>query len=355
MGSILTTNPSEPAAQRHTIRHVARRAGVSITTVSRAINRPALLDPETLARVRAAIDELQYFPNTQARALVSGRSRILGLIVSDITNPFFPDIVQSFETAAQHRGYDALISSTNYDESRMALCVRRMLERNVDGVAIMTSEMDDHLIDQLESSRVPMVFLDVVSPHDRFSNILVDYAGGVHQAVSHLASLGHSRIAFISGPLSLKSAVIRRTAFVDSMRGLGLPVDDSLVETGDHRVEGGKAALHRLLALANRPTAIIASNDLTAIGVMGAARRAGLDIPRDLSVVGFDDIWQAEYMEPPLTTIRLPRDVVAEQACRALMVTLGEEEPPTPAGEYPIATTLVVRETTAPAHILSPA
>jgi len=340
----LTQPPSADIASRRTIRHVAKRANVSITTVSRAINRPELLEADTLKRVRAAIDELQYYPNTQARALVSGRSRILGLIVSDITNPFFPDIIQSFESEAVRRGYDALISSTNYDSARMALCVRRMLERNVDGVAIMTSEMDDHLIGQLENSRVPMVFLDVVTPRDRISNVVVDYAGGIQQAVAHLAGLGHTRIAFIAGPLSLKSAVLRREAFVRALADHQLPCPACFLESGNHKVEGGRAAMDRLLRLPERPTAIVASNDLTAIGVMGTARKAGLQIPRDLSIIGFDDIWQAEYMDPPLTTIRLPRERVAERACQALMVSLGLEAPL--AGDYSVATELIVRETT---------
>src|SRR5260370_1865413 len=127
-------------------------------------------------------------------SLVSGRSRILGMIVSDITNPFFPELVKGFEDVAIHEGYEILVSSTNYDSARMALCVRRMLERKVEGVAIMTSEMDQHLIDKLVRRKVPTVFLDVGSVHALISNIQVDYASGINQAVQHLLNLGHTRI-----------------------------------------------------------------------------------------------------------------------------------------------------------------
>src|SRR3984893_12724471 len=183
------------------IREVAKMARVSIATVSRTINKASSVDPKTAARVRKVINELRYFPNSQARSLVSGRSRILGLIVSDITNPFFPELVKGFEDVAIHHGYEIMVSSTNYDSARMALCVRRLLERKVEGVAIMTSEMDQPVLDQLVRRKVPTVFLDVGSVHALISNIQVDYACGIDQAVEHLLELGHRRMGFISGRL----------------------------------------------------------------------------------------------------------------------------------------------------------
>jgi LacI family transcriptional regulator len=221
------------------IQEVARRARVSTATVSRTINNPSVVDPKTATRVWKAIEELRYYPNTQARSLVSGRSRIIGLIVSDITNPFFPELIKGFEDVAIQNGYEILISSTNYDSARMALCVRRMLERKVEGVAIMTSEMDKHLVDQLAHRNVPMVFLDVGPPGEGISNVVVDYAMGVNEAVSHLLSLGHRRIGFICGPLGLKSAQIRRTAFLRSLSQHGIDEADRLLEEADHTVDGG--------------------------------------------------------------------------------------------------------------------
>jgi DNA-binding LacI/PurR family transcriptional regulator len=323
------------------IEEVARRARVSTATVSRTINNPSLVDPKTARRVQKAIEELRYFPNTQARSLVSGRSRIFGLIVSDITNPFFPELIKGFEEVAIHNGYEILVSSTNYDSARMALSVRRMLERKVEGVAIMTSEMDKHLVDQLAHRNVPMVFLDVGPSGKGISNIIVDYAMGVNEAVDHLLSLGHRRVGFISGPMALKSARIRRSAFLRSLGRYGIHEDELLVQGSDHTVDGGLEAMTRMLALNCNPTGVLASNDLTAIGMMRAVRRAGLSVPHDISIVGFDDIRLAEFTEPPLTTVRLPRTELAERAFHALL----SNQP-----QFTIETHLVVRESTSRAR-----
>ncbi|HLY16872.1 MAG TPA: LacI family DNA-binding transcriptional regulator [Bryobacteraceae bacterium] len=336
------------------IQEVARRARVSTATVSRTINNPSVVDPKTAKRVWKAIEELRYYPNTQARSLVSGRSRILGLIVSDITNPFFPEVIKGFEDVAIQNGYEILVSSTNYDSGRMALCVRRMLERKVEGVAIMTSEMDDHLIDQLAHRNVPMVFLDVGVTGEGVDNVRVDYAMGINEAMEHLLSLGHRRIGFISGPLTLKSARIRRLAFLRSLRAHRIDQDKRLVEESDHTVDGGLLAMTRMLESGCAPTALLASNDLTAIGVMRAARRAGLWVPQDVSIVGFDDIRLAEFTEPPLTTVRLSRTELAERAFHALAAGLDGQRDQRRKQDLILETHLVIRETTCPVRKSDP-
>lgn len=345
------THHSELPAEsvgKHTIRDVARRAGVSITTVSRTLNTPDLVEAETARRVWAAIESLHYYPNTQARSLVSGRSRILGLIVSDITNPFFPELVASFEDAALRQGFDVLVTSSNYNPQRMAHSVRRMIERKVEGIAIMTSEMDQRLTGQLSRRQVPLVFLDVGIPSETISNIVVDYAGGIEQAVTHLVGLGHQDIAFVSGPPDLKSAEERRSSFVQSMKSRGLlRAAGPVIIQADHKVTGGMPAGQELLRLDKRPTAVIGSNDLTAIGMLRVFRAAGLSVPADLSVVGFDDIWLAEYTDPPLTTVRLSRTEIAEAACAALLSDLGVSGRTGVDRERRLSTELVVRATTA--------
>src|SRR5258707_11395799 len=199
------------------IREIERRAKVSSATVSRAINRLPTVDPQLSRRVWKVIDELGYFPNTQARALVSGRSRIFGLIVSEITNPFFPEIVQTFENLAVENNYEILLTSTVHDPKRMESSVRRMIERRVDGVAILTFGMEESLLDHLHFCNVPLVFVDVGPDAPGVSNIRIDYQNGIRQAVQHLAALRHARIAFVAGPLVLRSALARRTAFQQSM------------------------------------------------------------------------------------------------------------------------------------------
>ncbi len=338
--------PSRTGLRPMSIRDVAKRAGVSTATVSRALHHDTRVNATTAERVWRAIRELNYYPNTHARSLASGRSHITGLVVSDITNPFFPELVQSFAEAALERGYDTLLASTNYDAARTAVAIRRMLERKIDGVAIMTSEMDEALIAEFANREVPMVFLDVAAPGPRISNLRVNYAGGVGAAVDHLLELGHRRIGFLSGPVELKSARIRRDAFLHCLARGGVIEDERLVTPGNHRIDGGLEAMRRLLALDERPTAVLASNDLTAIGALHAIHRAGLRVPEDISVVGFDDIDLAAFTEPALTTVRLARTEIAEQAIECLARNMDAREER--GSEVVIGTTLVVRESTAP-------
>lgn len=326
------------------IREVARVAHVSTATVSRTINGSDKVAPETAERVHNAIRKLKFYPNNNARALGSGRSSLYGLIISDITNPFFPELVRSFEEIAVQYGQEVLIANTNYDPGRMETCVRRMLQRKVDGVAILTSEMDAHLIDEFSSRRIPLVFLDTATPGEGISNIVLDYAAGVDAAVQHLSDLGHTDIGFISGPMDLTSARVRRQAFVASLKRKRIRLDPALIEAGDHRMGGGHDAMARLLARAHRPTAILASNDMTAIGAMGAIFEQGLSVPEDISVIGFDDIDLSAFTQPPLTTIRVSRPDIARTAFRALFHP--HQQAPPKGAEFIIHPTLIERKST---------
>jgi DNA-binding LacI/PurR family transcriptional regulator len=329
------------------LREIARRAKVSTATASRAINRLPSVDPRLSRRVWKVVDELGYYPNTQARALVSGRSRIFGLIVSEITNPFFPEIVQAFEKIAVEHGYEILLTSTVHDPRLMASSVRRMIERRVDGVAVMTFGMEELLLEDLKSRRVPLVFIDVGPNLPRVSNIRIDYLHGIRQAVQHLAALRHTRIAFIAGPLRLKSAVARRNAFLQSMQEIGLACDPLLLVEGDHTAEGGMAAAAQILSSPIKPTAIFCSNDLTAFGVLKKSYEEGVIIPRDLSLVGFDDVRLAQYMLPPLTTVQMSQTDLAMLAFQALFAEVGREEPLSNGIEYILQTNLLLRKSTA--------
>src|SRR6202522_1369291 len=221
------------------IRTVAQLAKVSIATVSRTINRVSTVNPKMAKRVWDAIEKLDYFPNTQARALVSGRSRLLGLIVSEITNPFFPELIQGFEDIAVEHGYEILISSTNYDPRRMSLCIRRMLERRAEGVAVMTFVVERPLLEQLAERNVPLVFVDIGSGRPGISLLRVDYRHGIRQGVQHLAALGHRDIAFISGPRRLPSAQSRLAAFTSSLEECGIAPNPAWLVEGVHTMEGG--------------------------------------------------------------------------------------------------------------------
>ncbi len=301
------------------IKAVAHRARVSTATVSRTINGSDKVSPETAARVNKAIAALNFVPNNNARALGSGRSSLLGLIISDITNPFFPELVKAFEDIALTQGKEVLITNTDYDPERTLHCVTRMLQRKVDGVAIMTSEMDDHLIALFRRSRIPVVFLDSGVPGPGISCVRIDYSAGVEMAMSHLTGLGHKRIGFISGPMNLTSARTRFRAFTESSARDHLTASPHLVQEGNHRSDGGYDAMQRLLQAEMRPTAVLCSNDLTAIGALGAINEAGLRVPQDISLIGFDDIKLSAYTTPALTTVRLPYADIAMDSVTALV------------------------------------
>jgi DNA-binding LacI/PurR family transcriptional regulator len=326
------------------IRTVAKLANVSIATVSRTINRVPTVDTRMVKRVWEAIEKLDYFPNTQARALVSGRSRLLGLIVSEITNPFFPELIQGFEDIAVEHGYEILISSTNYDPPRMSLCIRRMLERKAEGVAVMTFGGERPLLEQFAERNVPLVFVDVGPERPGISLLRVDYRHGIRQGVEHLAALGHRDIAFISGPKWLHSAQSRLVAFTRSFEECALVADPAWIVEGDHTMEGGMEAMEQLLKSKHVPTAVMCSNDMTAIGVLHKLYRAGLKVPDDLSVIGFDDIHIAQVTIPPLTTIQMSCFELAHAAVTALRAHC--EEGLEPQRNYKIPTRLVVREST---------
>ena len=332
------------------IREVARRAKVSTATASRAINRIPTVNPQLAKRVWDVIEKLGYYPNTQARALVSGKSRIFGLVVSEITNPFFPEIVQIFERIAVQHDYEILLASTGNDPARMETSVRRMIERRVDGVAVMTFGMEEGVLGDLKLRKVPLVFIDVGPQRPHVSNIRIDYLHGIRQAVQHLAALQHKRIAFIAGPAQLKSAEARTHAFKRSMKEIGLTVDDRLIAEGNHTIESGVAACAQLLALPDKPTAILCSNDMTALGVMRKSYEEGIVIPRDLSVIGFDDIRLAQFVLPALTTIQMSQSELARLAFHALLEETKRERPSPTGTEYMLTTHLVLREST---HLMS--
>ena len=329
------------------IRAVAALARVSIATVSRTINGSPLVSDRLSKRVWQAIRQLNYLPNTHARTLVSGRSRLFGIIVENITNPFFPELIQSFESIAVAHGYEILVSSTNSDPTALTTCVRRMLERKVDGVAVLTFGEEEPVLDQLTHRNVPIVLAEFKLEDPKTSTILLDYRSGICAAVSHLTALGHQQIAFLAGPRKLHSAITRENDFRAAMQATGLPVREEWVIECDHTLKGGVAGYGLLQSLPARPTAIICSNDMTAIGVLRAAHLAGVQIPRSLSVIGLDDIDFAEYTLPPLTTIRLSRVDLARAAFEALRQQAEDPHHPHLQSEFLVSTTLVVRGSTA--------
>ena len=329
------------------IRDVARRAKVSVATVSRVVSGSDLVRPKTRDRVLQTIKHLGFVPNLSARSLSMGRSRMLGIIISDITNPFFPDLVQRFTDLAEERGFAVLVSHTNYEVDRAGRAIERMLAHKVEGVAIMTSELHEGLIRQLTDALIPVVFLDSYEGElkDNLRIISIDYETGIHEALDHLIDLGHKRIAFISGPLTLRSAVWRQGFFLKLLRERRVTINSQTLAAGNHQVDGGFAAMRGLLKGKKLPTAVLTSNDLTAIGAISAICEAGMSVPGDISVVGFDDIQISAAYNPQLSTIQLSRTDIATRAFEALYAATQGDVMPSP--RYPIRTRFIARKSTA--------
>jgi LacI family transcriptional regulator len=332
------------------IKEVAREAGVSTATVSHVINNTRYVSDEVRARVLKAIEQCRYYPNAHARSLASGKSKIIGLVISDIVNPFFPELVKAIEAAAFERGYDIVLSNTNYDTERTSHYVRRFIERKIAGVAVMTSEMDKKLVDELAHREVPVVFLDVGEPGLHMNNLRVDYDEGIEQAILHLVALGHRRIAFIGGNTNLRSSRRRLEAFRKTMQQL-FPDAAELVFYGNFKIEGGQRAASEILATqgGNPPTAVVCANDLMAIGAISEFEAAGLSVPRDVSVVGFDNIAFAALTKPALTTVNLPLGELGRRAIEVLIRSVEDSEQQ--GIEIRIPTNLIIRQSTAPARI----
>ncbi len=328
-----------------TIRDVARHAGVSTATVSHVLNNTGQVSRRTRDMVLSVVRELGYVPNAHARNLASGRSRTLGMIVSDIENPFFPEVIKSFETRARQLGYEVILSDTSYDPTLARRAAEKMLEQHVRGVAVMTSEMSLALVGELARRRIAVTFLDLGPVRKYVSNMRIDYASGIRQVVRHLAELGHRRMVFAGGRPGLKSNVLRREAYVNSMQELGLDAGPAL--QGDLRFEGGLAAGRTVLAMNPRPTAVVAINDLTAVGVVKGLALGGLRVPQDISVTGFDRTHLGEYTNPTLTTVDIHRDRLGWLAADALneLSTSDQAE----GKEYAISAELVIRESSGPA------
>ena len=328
------------------IKDIAREAGVSTATVSHVINKTKYVSDETREKVERAIGEFNYHPNAHAQMLALGRSNMIGLLVSDISNPFFPEIIKSIEAAVFSAGFHLILLNTNYQPERAVEYVRRLLRMKVAGIILMIAEFDRSLIDEFKDNKTSVVFHDLGVVGEKMSNIILDYAVGIDEAVGHLVSLGHSKIVHIAGSHEIYSAGVRQQAFVDAMKKYFPAEREMKIYEGDFRFEGGRHAAHQILSEPELPTAIVVANDLMALGAMQEFKAAGLRIPQDISIVGFDDISFASLSEPALTTVCSPRVEIGRRAFEALALTM--EKPHQQGLEIRIPTHLIERNSTAP-------
>lgn len=328
------------------IREIAKLAGVSSATVSRVINGSPLVTEETTQRIQKIIQDLKFVPNNSAIHLKNGKSHIYGIIIPDLTNPFFTETVKIFEELLVENEQELLVANTDFHSTKTQRSVRRMLLRRVDGVALLTSEFEAAPLESLVQNRIPVVTTDHYRTAPGMSDIVIDFAGGMAQVVNHLKELGHRQLGFIGGTEGLATSRVRRESFLNAVVRQGLTSREGWIVEGNFKIEGGSAAMEKIFSQPEIPTAIVTANDLTAIGVLRTAHEKGLRIPDDLSIVGCDDIALSDIVYPPLTTLRISRREYARMLFEALRA--GSEDLARTGRQYALPTHLVVRQSTGP-------
>ena len=333
---------------RTTLRDVADRAGVHASTVSRALNpeTAGMVTPEVAKRVLDAADQLGYRPNPIASSLRTNRTLTIGVVIPDLTNPLFPPIIRGIEDKLAPAGYTAIIANTDNDPERESVTIDRMRERRVDGLILATARRKDSLIDACQQDETPLVLINRTVDGDGIACIVNDEALGMKLVVDHLAGLGHQKIAYVGGPNNLSTGHQRNRGFRQAMRRAGLKPDNDLIVLADSfSEEPGRLACARLFAHGKPFTAIVAANDLLALGCFDAIAEAGIRCPRDVSVTGFNDMPFLSRINPPLTTVRISHYHMGSRAAETLLDLV--QQTALPVQHLLLEPELVIRRSTA--------
>ena len=313
---------------RVTIHDVARDAGVSVTTVSHVLNQTRFVSEPVRARVQAAVQQLHYIPSALARSLKNNRTHTIGMIIPNSSNPYFAEIIRGIEDTCFAAGFNVILCNSDDDPTKQGKYIRVRAEKQVDGLIVLSSGGDDELGEQLRQANMPQVLVDREVDSSNADLVEVNHDGGGWLATRHLLQLGHSRIACITGPLGLSSAAQRLRGFRRAMADANLAVQEKWVCKSDFTAAGGHAAMQKLLVAGPRPSAVFACNDLMAFGAVSAANAANLVLPRDLSVIGFDDIALAAYCSPPLCTVAQPKHRMGAVAVQLLLARIADPARP---------------------------
>ncbi|TCJ19678.1 LacI family transcriptional regulator [Rubrobacter taiwanensis] len=311
-----------------TIKDVAREAGVSTATVSRVMSGSGRVSERMRERVLAAADRLGYRPNAMARSLRSETTRTLGLVVSNVLNPFFTAVARAVEDAAHERGYSLILGNADEDPEKEELYLNVLLERRVDGLIVSPARAESPYLAEVVEEGVPVVFVDRHIEGIGAPVVRADGRRAVGELVEYLVGLGHRELAVISGPPEVVSGRERLEAFVGAAQQRGVPVMEERVRVGDFRRASGAVAMRELLALRERPTAVFVANNLMALGALREVRRAGLKVPEDISLASFDDVSWFELVEPPVTAISQPTGELGAAAARMLLEMVEEGRRP---------------------------
>ena len=328
-----------------TIKDIARLANVSTTTVSHVLNSTRQVSEDLSNRVQVAIRDLEYKPNAMARALRVHSSKTLGLIVPDNSNPFFSEIALGAEDCAFRHGYSLFLCNSRHDSARELTYMTTLSTYAVDGLILSAVSGDLDQLSEFVKSGIPLVVVDrkLAAPDIEF--IHSDHIEGAREATQHLVEFGHRRIGIITGPMDVHSALDRIQGFEEILNEHGIPNDPDLSVRGDFQVESGRRAAQEMMELPDPPTAIFACNDMMAIGALQTLRTLGLGVPEDVSLVGFDDIFLASLLDPPLTTVAQSAYTIGEMAVARLVERMnGSKNLMTQ--EFCLPTDLIIRKST---------
>jgi LacI family repressor for deo operon, udp, cdd, tsx, nupC, and nupG len=331
---------------RVSIKDIAKAAGVSHSTVSRALSDSSLVKTETKTRIQRLAREMGYSPDAIARSLVTQRTHTVGVVVTTITDPFVAEVVQGVEDTAQENDYSVILASSASEPERELAAVEMLRAKRVDSVIVTSSRVGALYLEHLERIGVPVV---LVNNHNEQSgrytfSVCVDNRHGGHLATAHLVQRGHRRIGYVSGPADHSDDAERLAGYRQALDEAGIPSDPALAMPGNGRLDGGERALHTLAGLTEPPTAVFCYNDMTAIGLISAARRAGLSVPEDLAVVGFDDIPLAAHVHPALTTVAQPQRDMGRQAMGMALALMAADDSTKSFSDVVVKGSLVVRE-----------
>lgn len=330
--------------KRSTIRQIANEAGVSIATVSRVINQPDTVKPETRSQVQEVMDRNYFVANGSAATMNSQTSKTIGLVIPTITNSIYASSTQAIQRVAQASGYTVLVAVSEFDPTAEEQLIRRLVGRQVDGLILTGGERAPHIYALLEKNEVPYIVTWKLSDGALHPSVSFDNYRAGRLAMTHLIELGHRRIGLICGRTNLNDrARERRRAYEDALAETGVEFDSDLVFERDFEFIEGSAVMRRMLETQERPTAVFCANDIQAIGAMQECIDAGINVPKDISIIGFDDLPLARYVRPRLTTVHVPAKRMGHLAAEALFKWISNGVRPS-VEELPVE--LVVREST---------
>lgn len=309
-----------------TIKDIARAANVSTNTVSRALNDKPDVKEETRQKILRIAGEMNYYPNVLAKSLISRTTKTIGVIVTDNANPFYALVIKGIEDEARKNGYSIILCNTNEVAEEELRAIRVLQEKQVDGILLTPVQKDDRYIDVLRRAGIPTVLVNRHPASQDMSFVINDNNQGAYLAVQRLITIGKKRLAYISGPETISSARERLVGAQRAMLDAGMDPDSLMIETSNLGMDDGAAAMKNLLSGSVRPDGLFAYSDLLAIGALQAIRETRLNVPRDIAVVGYDDIEFARFLEIPLTTVRQPRYSIGREAVSLLIKRLEDKD-----------------------------